>query len=646
MATARRSGFTHPATRMPGCGGVVVRRTRFAAELRPTVCNLNGGLPLAVVPDGRRVATIGLVPCTPCLTPPFRPDPRPTTAMAAPTVIARQASLVVSPEDGTSQFGSEYNPVVTGLANGGFVAAWDEFLTTATDADGGVTTVWRTFGGDGKARGKAAQPASGDLSGDFGGLAAAVSFTSGRVALAWDAGNQSRSRVGVQFFNPSTGTAVGEEFTIAAPGRGSGQDILLQGLVPLPGHQAGLMYVDRQELFNTKLRLAVLGSDGRLRSDVELLQQSFPTGPALASLGAPDTVTSLQGRNAGVIAVLTRDPLSNDIGLRFFNTTGRPAFASLTIGNTGGFSPFLTPLANGGVAVIWGAPDSAGGTVYRVVRVNPAGAMRGAPAEIPLPGGFYGSAAGIGLPDGGLLLAATVLASGGAFRSEIAVQRVTANGRRDGGPLTLADPSISYADPQLTRCGDGTVVVAYEDGQQILATRLALSPSRPLRAGPILGDAGTSTLRGSAVDARSDGRAVNDLRLGRDGRDRLTGGDGSDRLQRGRGGDRRRGGVGDDVLTGGAGRDIDTFTPKDRGGVDRLRGWERGDRIAFEALGPVAFRPAGRFPGGEGAAAVRELSASGRPLLQVDSGDADARSIFSNRFDSLVPLGASDFLLA
>lgn len=566
--------------------------------------------------------------------------------MAAPTVIARQAGLVLSPEDGTSRFGSEYNPVVTGLADGGFVAAWDEFLTPATDADGGVTTVWRAFGGDGKARGKAARPASGDLSGDFGGLAAAVSFADGRVALAWDAGDLSRSRVGMQVFNPRSGAAVGQEFTLAAPGRGSGQDILLQGLVPLPGQQAGLIYVDRQELFNTRLRLAVLGSDGRLRSDVELLQQSVPTGPALASLGAPDTVTGLQGRNAGVIAVLTRDPLSNAIGLRFFHTNGRPAFDTLTIGNTGGFSPFLTPLANGGVAVIWGAPDSAGGTLYRVVRVNAAGAIRGTAAEIPLPGGFYGSAAGIGLPDGDLLLAATVLAPGGSFRSEIAVQRVAPNGRRDGGPLTLADPSISYADPQLTHCGDGSVVVAYEDGQQILATRLALPPARPLVAKAIRGDADHDSLRDGGSLRGSGDRAVNDLRPGRDGRDRLTGGGGSDRLQGSRGGVRLRGGAGDDLLTGGAGKDTDTFMRKDWGGLARRHAWERGDRIAQEGLGPVAILAAERVPGGQGTAPLQVLNTSGRTLLQVDSGDADPRGDVSIRFGCQAPLQASDVLLA
>lgn len=564
--------------------------------------------------------------------------------MAAPTVILRQKNLVLSPEDGSSSFSSEFNPVVAGLANGGFVAAWDDFLPATVDPDQSVTTVWRAFGGNGAPQGKAARPVSRNLTGDFGGLEAAVALSADRVALAWDAGNQAGSRVGVRLVDPGTGALVGREFSISAPGRGTGQDILLHGLVPLTGGRAGLLYVDRQNAtpFRSQLRLAVIGSDGRRQSDVVLLQMGDFSSPSLASLGQPDTVTALLGPNAGVIAVLTRDPLSNAIALRFFDSRGRTALAPLNIGDTGGRSPLVTPLADGGAAVVWGAPDGAADSLYRVLRVSAQGKSSGTPAEIPLSGGFFGSADAIGLPDGGLLLAATVVAPGGGFRSEIAVQRVTAGGRRDGAQLSLSNPLTSYASPQLTRCGDGTVVVAYTDNAQIVASRLRLGRTAP---SAILREAASGRLRDSQAVEGFAGRTAGDALIGGETSERLVVGVGRDPLRGSLGNGRPLGELDDDVLMGRPGRDRYVFTPQDLGDSDRIVGWEKGDRIRFQGLGAVTFLGADPFPGGAGLTGVRVVSGGGGTVVQLDDGDRDAFADLSIRVDGAATLRASDFLL-
>lgn len=566
--------------------------------------------------------------------------------MAAPSVIATQARLLLSIEDGSSAPGAEYNPAVSGLADGGFVAVWDDFLPSASDADGGTTTVVRAFSANGKPRGLAALPVIVDRQGDFGGLEAVVTLLGGRVAVAWDAGDATGSRLGARILNPKNGAGVGEALTIEGPARGSGRDILLHGLVPLPDGSAGVLYVNREEESANALRLAVLKPDGRRGADVLLLRQGI-VDPFVTTLGAVDTLTVLQGVNAGVIAVLTREPFNNAIGVQFFESSGDTVLPPVNVGDTGGFSPILAATADGGVAVLWGAPGSTGANLYRLLRIDANGDSNDTPLDIQLDGGFFGSQDLLGLPDGGLLLATTAVATDAGFRSEIVLQRLSATGGLDGDPVVLGDPNVSYADPQLSLSGDDQVVVTYEEsGNQILATRLDLNTPEPVTPAPtIVGTAGDNTLRGTPADDRIDGRAGHDQIIGLAGDDRLIGGSGRDQLLGGLGDDTLIGGAGKDLLKGGAGRDIYTFNRSDRGGSDRLVGWQNGDRISLEGLGRVAFLGRDRFPGGAGEAAVRVLLGSAGTLVQVDSGDRDGRTDFSIQFDRNLSLLSTDFLL-
>lgn len=574
--------------------------------------------------------------------------------MATPRVIEKLARIVVSPEDGSSNGGAEYNPAIAGLSKGGFVAVWDDFLPVSLDADGSVTTMVRLIGKQGASIAGPARPVSRNLKGAFGGLEAVVSLGAGLVAVAWDAGDTADSRVGAQLFEARTGAAVGPELSITSPGRGSGRDNLLHGLVALPGGRAGVLYVNRDKAFQfeTELRLVVLTAEGVSGPEVVLLRQSSGNvdAPFVASLGSGSASSALQGSNAGVFAVLTRKPLSNTYGVQFFTTTGEEALPAVPIGDTGGYPPILVSTVDGGAALAWGAPDSSNGTRYTMQRLDASGALQGPARTVALPGNFYGSEDLLGLPDGGLLLAATTLASGGGFRSEIALQRFDAEGNPDGEPLILKDDNVSYNDPRLTLSGEADVIVAYEEsGNQILATGLTLSAGKPdtpvAPSQPILGTDAADRLRGTPGQDVLDGRGGNDVISGLADNDRLLGGAGQDRLDGGSGNDTLIGGADNDVLIGGSGRDVYRITAADAGGRDSLLGWEKGDRISLEGLGSVRFLGSDPFPGGGGAAAVRVLVGRTSTVVQFDSGDADNRPDAVLQLDRAPALRASDFLL-
>ncbi len=139
--------------------------------------------------------------------------------MAAPTIVSGQSFITLSPEDGTSRPGAEYNPDVAGLPNGGFVALWDDFLPQsnpppgypyALDPDGGVTSMVRFFTA-GSAGVAPAEPTSDDFSGNTGNGSYLVSLSNGNVAVIWGARDDATqsSRMGLQILDGRTGEPVG-----------------------------------------------------------------------------------------------------------------------------------------------------------------------------------------------------------------------------------------------------------------------------------------------------------------------------------------------------------------------------------------------------------------------------------------------------
>ena len=602
--------------------------------------------------------------------------------MAAPIVIASQSLLTVSPEDGTSKFGSEFDPFTAGLPNGGFVAVWDDFLPQAgqaspnypyaIDPDGQNTTMIRFFKQDGSAAG-IAQPVSGNLVGDYG-YGEVVTLSNGKVAVAWDAGDSSGTRVSVRIFDPATGMAAGSEVTVTGPGLFTGMTVMQNGLVALSDGRAGLLYVNRDTApAQNQLRLLIVDSDGVQASDTVLLQQT-PSTEFLQSLGGKEGVTVLAGPNADVIAVVTRSPLNNNIGVNFYNTDGTLALPSLALGNNGGYEVSIAGLPNGGLAIAFQLPGgfNATTTLMRVLMTDATGVLQGSPVDLTFNGAPFGGQELLALPDGDLLVAT---ATGGALPA-ILVQRLNGDGTLDGSATQIGTIGDGYTRPQLALAGDGTVVMTFENnGDVINATRLDLGLPGTITGGAsadrLTGYSGNDSISGGlGIDTLSGGNG-NDTLIGggaRDflygeaghdkleggqggdvldgglGRDTLLGGNGNDILRGGVGSDRLIGGQGNDTLIGGYNSDVFVFSRTDSGGTDLISGWQAGDRIDFDGLGTVSFLGSGPFTGGADAA-VRVYTTTTDTFIEVDTADADAIANFVIRINSVVNLSASDFIL-
>ena len=600
--------------------------------------------------------------------------------MSAPVVVATQALVVVSPEDGTSRSSSEYNPHVAGLANGQFVAIWDDFLPQssppanypyALDPDGQVSTMVRLFNASGAGVDPAA-PASSDLSGNFGGGASVITLSNGNIAVMWNANNftAQTSRVGAQIYDGRTGAAIGGEITI--PGD-SALDVISYGLVALPDGAAGVLYRDRNGV-NNELRIKTLNADGSAGDDALL-----ELNPQLPASGPTDQVIALKGSNAGVIALLTRASIGDALGVMFLRPDGTEALPAVDLGSFPGTDLSIEALADGGAAIAYIQSGLASGpTVVRVLRVNADGTLSGDdPLDISFPGQAFGVIDLLALSDGGLLIAGNTYSGS---RGQIQIQRVKADGTLDGNAVVLADANKSFTRPELTLSGDGTVVVVYESGDilfgdAIAATRLDLGlpanmvgtatgdrltgyggndtisgggGSDTLAGGAgndvLLGGAARDILDGGTGDDRLDGGVGNDVLTGSFGRDTLVGGSGNDALRGGPGNDRLIGGQGRDTLVGGTGNDVFVFTNADSGSQDLISGWETGDRIDFDGLGAVSFLGSGAFTGGTGAE-VRVYATDTATFMEVDTADADATANFVISINAVVNLSAADFIL-
>ena len=601
--------------------------------------------------------------------------------MPAPVVIATQSSIVVSPEDGSSRSSSAYNPHVAGLVNGQFVAIWDDFLPQsnppqnypyALDPDGQVSTMVRVFGANGAGLGLAA-PVSADLSGNFGGGASVITLSNGNIAVMWNANNLTTqtSRVGAQIYDGRTGTAIGGEITITG---NSALDVISYGLVALSDGAAGVLYLDRTGS-DTELRIRTVNADGSAGTDSLLA-----LNPALPSSGPTDQIVALEGSNAGMLALLTRAPIGGALGVMFFRTDGTEALAPANLGAFPGTDLSMEALADGGLAVAYiQSGTSSGPTVVRILRVNADGTPSGDdPLDISFEGQSFGVIDILTLNDGGLLLAANTYVGG---KGQIHIQRITSNGTPDGNAVVIADVNKSFTRPELSLSGDGSVVVVYESGDPLFGDAIAatrfdlglpaslvgtaapdrltgLSGNDTLSGGAgsdtldggtgndvLLGGAGRDFLDGGAGNDRLDGGLLNDVLTGGFGQDTLIGGNGNDVLRAGPGLDRLIGGQGRDTLIGGTGADVFVFTKADIGAQDLISGWETGDRIDFDGLGPVTFLGSDAFPGGAGAA-VRVYNTGNETFVEVDTGDTDAIANFTIRIDSVVSLSAGDFILS
>lgn len=581
--------------------------------------------------------------------------------MSVPVVVAGQSDLTVSTEDGTSLGSAEYNPRVTALANGGFVALWSDFLPQTpgvpvgypygVDTDGGTTTMLRRFGADGAALGPAI-PVSTNLTGTFDG-AGVVTLSNGNVVAGWGVvvGSTS-SRIGALVVNPATGAVVGAEIPVASGGAFS-EGVTFHQIVALSGGRAGVLFIDGAG--TDRLRLAVIEADGTLGT-ISTLRSNSGGAAWVPATGVHDAVAALTGPNADVIAVLTRTfvGFTSSFNVEFFKPDGTSAgLPVLPVGEPDGMIPILAALPDGGLAVAWSTGPLSGG--MRVVKTDATGALVGGPIDVTFPIALVGTHDLVALPDGGMILSTAGDPLSPGIDSDVFAQRIAPDGSLDGGIFRLdAATTGQQTRPQLAVAGDGTLVAVFEDqrGSSIQAARFDLGLPDPDQT--LTGSDGPDPLAGgSGQDSISGGRGADTL-SGADGADTLNGGTGNDDLIGGAGDDLLKGGKGNDTLTGGAGTDVlqggvgndrFVFGLADAGATDRIRDWNAGDVIDLSAFGALDFVGSGKLPGGDGIAAVRVKTKGDTTLVHVDGVDADATADLVIRIDGVHALTAADFNL-
>jgi Ca2+-binding RTX toxin-like protein len=503
--------------------------------------------------------------------------------MPLPTPVATQADIILSPEDGSSSFSAEYAPRIAGLANGGFVAVWKDFLPIGTDADRGATLMVRRF----DAEGAGVAPAtaiSANLVGDFedGG---AVTLGNGMVALGWGVTQDvTASRIGARIIDPATGATVGGELTVATGG-GPATGLTYHGIVALSGGRAGVFYVDGDG--TDRLRMTIIQADGTLGATSTILTAS---GPWVTATGVDDTVVALKGANADILAVVTRSFVGFDSveTLRFYNLDGSAAaLPAYTLPAMNGSSMVVEALANGGVAVAYATASASGSVTLRVRLLDAAGTPIGAaPTDVTFPYTDFGTLDLVGTPDGGVVLAMAGVI-GNTADSGIFGQRFTAAGATDGAIFRIdpAGASSFQSRPQLAMTGTTQFVATWEDPRNpinydVRATRFDLNDPVPgqtligtnfgdtmtgasgndilssLRGDDrLVGNGGADSLNGGLGNDTLLGGADADTLLGVHGNDQLEGGDGADLLYGGNDNDLLIGGTGQDTLRGDAGDD-------------------------------------------------------------------------------------------
>ncbi len=162
----------------------------------------------------------------------------------------------------------------------------------------------------------------------------------------------------------------------------------------------------------------------------------------------------------------------------------------------------------------------------------------------------------------------------------------------------------------------------------------ALTGSRALH---LFGSAGANVLSGNS--------AVN-LILGGDGNDRLNGNGGADQLYGDAGNDTLRGGTGQDLLTGGAGSDVFVFAGSFETGAGALRDRITDFQAGVDRLDLSAFMAGGLFIGNA------QINSNGPPNVRynpttgllVGDQNSDGQVDFALQFDGSPVLTAADFL--
>ena len=387
---------------------------------------------------------------------------------------------------------SQDTPVVTGLADGGWLVCW-----TSYDQDGSATGLYQQrYNSAGETVG-AEQQVNNQVE-DYQLNASVTSLTDGGWLVCWESYAQDGSGYGVyqQRFT-ADGLTSGEESRVNTQTTGSQNTAAVTALADGGWLVSWMAY-----------------SEDGLQSDI--LQQRYSS--AGLPIGAEATVNSSSG--------------------------------------TLQESPQTTALLDGGWLVTWHAPQADGNAtdIFQQRYAANGNAVAGETRVNRTVTDYQLNASTCGLTDGGWLVCWESYSQDGSGYG-VYQQRYNAQGIAQGGEVRVNSfTSGSQGTPSVTALPDGGWVVSWTSyGQE--DTTSGIYQQRYSAAGTPAGT-GTPTLTGDQHDNWLHFSGLQAIQIeGGGGNDELQGGDADDRLDGGTGNDTLNGGTGADTLIGGRGND-------------------------------------------------------------------------------------------
>ncbi|MBP2160407.1 MULTISPECIES: calcium-binding protein [Asticcacaulis] len=524
----------------------------------------------------------------------------------------------------TVTLGSQYNPSVAGLADGGFVVVWgspDAQDYSGRDRDGIRVQLFNAAGAKIGGEFVANTQTTGVQ------FAPTVTALGSGFAVAWQ-DNDGANAIKVQIFDAS-GHLVGAERTVNTTTAGKQTDATISAL------EDGGFFVTWVHPLGTGLGNAAMGQ--RFDAAGEKVGTEVTFG---ATVGHDRADPSVSGLEDGGYVVTWTDLTEKAIRAQVFDVTGTALGAEFIV-NTAVMraqkEPEVRALSTGGFVIAWTEANE-----IHAQRFDAAGARVGAEILVGPPTGYGQSDPAIAATDdGGFIITWTkvyrVQNEDGVYSSytSSAIRHYDVSG-------TVFDSGLPYEGTGGTfyQLNDGAIAPLADGGYVVVRTNLPFlynegfedTKGSSVRAYVVaaLGTDGPSegndSLSGTAGNDAIDGLGGMDIITGLAGDDSLDGGAGSDNLSGGSGNDTLNGGDDPDVLNGGDGADIldgnaGTDTLSGEAGNDTLYGDEGYDSMAGGEGDDVLRGVGGKLQGGAGSDALYTTPGRGGSSYGGDGDD-------------------------
>jgi Ca2+-binding RTX toxin-like protein len=501
----------------------------------------------------------------------------------------------------TSTSGDQFEPTITGLADGRFIIVW---------TDGAVGNIFGTiraqlFNSDGSRASDEFLVSTTTAS--FQTKPTIVALADGRFVVAWtDAsgtgGDTSGLAIRAQLFN-SDGSRDGAEFLVNTSTSGDQFEPTITALAD--GRFVIAWRDDSQTGGDTSLfaiRAQLFNSDGSRDGDeflVNTTTTNSQTQPTITALADGRFVIAWRddSQTGGYISLFA-------IRAQLFNSDGSRAGGEFRVNTTRTSAqdePTITALADGRFVVAWTDFSQTGGDTsglaIRAQLFNSDGSRDGSEFLVNTTTARAQSQPTItALADGRFVVAWRDNSQTGGDTSSDAIraQVFNSNGSRAGAEFLVNTTTTAFQEqPTITALADGRFVVAWSDNSQTggdtLGTAVRSQIFDPRTAAvhligaiavnsDFVGTLFADSMLGADGNDRFQGAAGDDRLNGDDGNDTLHGDAGNDFLNGGSGNDFLNGGSGNDLLNGGSGNDIyvvdttgDRILETASGGSDEVR---------------------------------------------------------------------------